>query len=111
MKRRAGKPVTSSVEYGDPVETMTPDAPGEIQGERITRSGGHYVQQFVDKKKNEHAEDNARALRNFGGRDLDTRRVPPPEHQLSGRTWKSSSKIRFPSKLFRENLSKIDWSK
>ena len=80
---------------------------GDIQ---ITPPGKHYLQDHLDHTKQEQTEYRAKVLRDMGGRKRDARRIPPAEYQLSGRTSKSSSRIRFPSQLFRERYGLIDWS-
>ena len=75
----------------------------ESVGEQVTRRGRHHVQEFVDRKKEENSERRAKYLRDAGGN------IPPPEHQESGRTWKSSSKVRFPSRAYRRGYELVDW--
>ena len=77
----------------------------ESPGEAITKRGQHHLANFVAKKREENAERRAKDLRDYRGE------IPPPEYQESGRTWKSSSRIRRPSALFRRNFEAIDWSR
>jgi hypothetical protein len=101
------KPVSSTVEWQDPVEDITQAS--SMKGEQITRSGTHHVKHWIDENHEIQEDRRARYLRNYGGRERDPRKIPPPEAQLSGRTSKSASRVRFPSRAFRENLAKIDW--
>lgn len=96
------KPVTLDAQWAD--ADMA-----ESVGEQITKRGRHHVADFVERKKEENAERNARYLRDYGGRDLDPRRVPRPDQVESGRTWKTESKIRFPSAAYRAGYGLIDW--
>ena len=83
-------------------------SPGDIQ---ITAPGRHHLQDHLGRTKQEQGEYRAKVLRDMGGRKRDARRIPPPEYQLSGRTSKSSSRIRFPSSLFRKMFTLVDWSR
>jgi hypothetical protein len=101
---RSNSPVKATTEW------VEPDAP-EIRGEVVSKAGRHHGAEYVQRSKERNREDRARYLRNYGGRERDARRIPPPEHQLSGRTSKSSSKIRFATQAFRRGYRRIDWRK
>ena len=101
---RSEVPVKATTEWVDP------DAP-EVKGEVISKAGRHHGRDYIERSKERNAEDRARYLRNYGGRKKDPRRIPPPEAQLSGRTSKSSSKIRFTTSLFRKNYALIRWDR
>ncbi len=93
---RSNVPVKATTEWVDP------EAP-EVKGEAISKAGRHHGAEYIARSREQNKEDRARYLRNYGGRERDPRRIPPPEAQLSGRTDKSSSRIRFPSEAFRRN--------
>ena len=98
------KPVNASVAWEHPEAD-------EPVGEQITKRGQHHVANYVEKKKRENAEQRERYLRDLGGKERDRSRIPPPQYAESGRTWKSSSHIRFPSRAFRANFDLIDWGR
>jgi hypothetical protein len=98
------KPVNATVEW-------KPEDAEEPLGEQITKRGRHHMQEFVEKKRLENSEQRKKWLRDLGGRDLDERRIPRPENSDSGRTWKSSSRVRFPSRAFREGYLEIRWDR
>jgi len=95
-------PITATVDW-------KPEDADEPIGEQITKRGRHHVQEYVARKAEENQEQRAKWLRDLGGRDRDTSRIPRPEHAESGRTFKSSSKIRYPSRTFRRNYDLINW--
>ena len=96
------KPINTTVEWKS-------EDSEEPLGEQITKRGRHHVAEFVSRKAEENKERRAKYLRDLGGRERDTRRIPPPEFADSGRTDKSSSKVRFPSRAFLRNWELIDW--
>ena len=104
------KPLRATTDWSEPYE---PDrGKGDPPpAEQITRPGRHHAQEWVAKNAEIQKDRKARYLRNYGGREMDRRRIPPPEAQLSSRTSKSASKIRFPSATFRRNFDLIDWRK
>ena len=59
-----------------------------------------HLERVLEKKAYEHKEDVAREVRTYG-------QVRPAEAQLGSRTWKSYSKIRFPSAQFRRGGDQI----
>ena len=81
------------------------DSPGEV----ITKPGRHPLAGRAKRFAAEERERREKYARDFGGRERDLRRVPNAAQVDSGRTWKSSSKIRFPSRAFQANYSLIDW--
>ena len=81
----------------------TIEAPGEV----LTKPGRHPLAGRAKHFAEEERERQAKHLRDFGGRERDARRVPNAAQVDSGRTWKSSSQIRFPSRAFRENYEKV----
>jgi len=91
-------------------EWAEPEA-DEVKGEVIGKAGRHHGAEYVQRSKEQNKEDRARYLRNYGGREKDRRRIPPPEAQISGRTHKSSSRIRFGTTLFRKNYDLIRWDR
>jgi len=95
-------PVTATVDW-------KPEDADEPTGEQITKRGKHHVANFVEKKRQENVEHRERYLRDLGGKERDRKRIPPPEFASSGRTDKSSSKVRFPSRAFLRNWELIDW--
>ena len=92
------KPMTITPEWVDS------DAEESV-GEQITKRGQHHLQNFVERKRQENAERRAKYTKDYHGD------IPPPEAQLSTRTWKSSSQIRYPSRLYRERYALIDWGR
>lgn len=104
------KPVMSETAWADPYdpEQGKGDPP---PAEQVTNPGRHHVQEWITNNARVQKDRRARYLRDLGGRERDARRIPPPEAQLSGRTSKSSSRIRFPSAQFRANFDLIDWSR
>jgi hypothetical protein len=96
------KPVNATVEW-------KPEDADEPIGEQITKRGRHHVKEFVEKKRLENSEQRKKWLRDLGGRELDQSRIPRPEHAESGRTWKGSSRQKYPSKLFRNNYDLVRW--
>jgi hypothetical protein len=103
------KPIATTTDWAEPFHPGQESAP-RVPVEQVTQPGRHEGADFVARNHEIQADRRARYLRDYGGRERDPRRVPPPEHQLSGRTSKSASRIRFPSEQFRRNYAEIDWS-
>ena len=102
------KPIRATTDWAEPYEPDrgSGDPP---PAEQITRPGRHHAQDWIKNNAEVQQDRRARYLRNYGGRKKDARRIPPDEAQLSARTSKSSSKIRFPSAAFRRNYDLIRW--
>lgn len=96
------KPINTTVEW-------KPEDAEEAFGEQITKRGRHHMQEFVSRKAEENQEQREKWMRDLGGKERDRKRIRPPEFATSGRTDKSSSKIRFPSRAFLRNWELIDW--
>ena len=100
---RSSLPVKATTEWVDS------DAP-EVKGEVISKTGRHHGRDYIERSKEANAEYRAKILRDMGGRKRDRRRIRPQEYAESGRTWKSSSKIRFASPAYRRGYARINWS-
>lgn len=61
-----------------------------------------HLRNWLEKRQDEHKEDIAREVKKHG-------QVRPPEAQVSSKTHKSYSKIRFSSPGYRMNFEKINW--
>lgn len=94
------------------VDWTTPYEPGAAEPpmEQITKPSGHGGADFIARNHEVQQERRERYLRDYGGRERDARRIPPPEFQGSGKSYKAGSRIRYPSRKFLENFSLIDWS-
>jgi hypothetical protein len=79
--------------------------------EQVSSPGKHHLADFVATNAESNAEKRAKTLRDLGGPERDRRRIPPRALQTSGRSDKSSSRVRIPSEAFRRNLDLIDWSR
>lgn len=62
-----------------------------------------HLKKLVQTKQNEHREDVAREVRQYG-------HVRPVEQQVSSRGWKSYSQQKYPSAGFRRGYTAIRWS-
>lgn len=84
-----------------------------VRGQTLTPAidFGGKLQRKLDGIRDAERDRRARYLRDFGGRDRDARRVPTPEYVDSGRTPKSSSKVRVPSEAFRKGYIGIRWDR
>lgn len=94
------KPARVKTEWTDAYE------PGESSGppmEQVTAPGAHAGSEFIERNHKVQEERRARYRRDYKGK------IPPAQYQLSARTSKSSSRIRFPSEKFRRNIDLIDW--
>jgi len=87
---RQEKPIKTTTEWTDPNAA-------EVKGEVIGKAGRHHGAEYIQRSKEANAEYRAKILRDMGGRKRDRRRIRPQEYAESGRTWKSSSKIRATS--------------
>lgn len=61
-----------------------------------------HLQRKLDERANAYKEDVAREVKTYG-------QVRPVEHQTSSRTWKGSSRIRVPSRQYRDGYDKVNW--
>jgi hypothetical protein len=100
-------PKFKEIERGAGTAKWNDANPADTPGEMVTKPGRHPLRSRVNQYADEENERSEKYLRDRGGRERDPRRVPTASQVDSGRTDKSSSKIRFPSRAFRANFDRI----
>lgn len=80
------------------------NTPSEQESVQISRSvsGAKHVERVLETRREAYREDVAREKRDHGG-------GRPPEAQVGTKTWKSYSRIRRPSRAFRNGWDRIEW--
>ena len=78
---------------------------GVQRGQKVSReiAGEKHLKQVLKKHADAYKDDVAREVKEYG-------EVRPLAAQVGIKTWKSYSKVRYPSKDYRDGYDRINWT-